>query len=196
MDNEKIVKSIKMLCQEHNITANQLENKVGLSQGLISRWLKTTPSLDKIIDIADYFNVTLDAVIGRHEEIDMMDDFMKALIEITENGGIEWIHKNNYNPFELYDRISKGHTPKNYYAQVNENEIEINAAYSNDMLNPYELHLYFTINTTKTEQKYSYVQLLQLWKTILFSLKNKPDEIEAELFKKQIIELNNKRAGE
>ena len=65
MNNEKIVNSIKKLCKKHNITANQLECEVGLSQGLISRWLKTTPSLDKIINIADYFNVSLDEVIGR-----------------------------------------------------------------------------------------------------------------------------------
>ena len=34
MNNENIVKSIKNLCKENNITIGQLEKEVGLSQGL------------------------------------------------------------------------------------------------------------------------------------------------------------------
>ena len=88
MNNENIVKSIKNLCKENNITIGQLEKKVGLSQGLVSKWKDKTPSLDKIVDIADYFNVTLDEVIGRTNNL--KDDFLQMLYRQTSSCILKW----------------------------------------------------------------------------------------------------------
>lgn len=64
MNNETLVKSIKNLCNKNNITISQLEKELGFSPSLISRWAKNSPSLDKVIDIADYFHESLDTVVG------------------------------------------------------------------------------------------------------------------------------------
>ena len=86
MDNNIIVNSIKKLCKDKNITVSQLEKKIGLSQGLVSKWINTTPSLDKIVDIADYFHVSLDEVVGYKQD----DIFLNILHDLTNNRKIKW----------------------------------------------------------------------------------------------------------
>lgn len=94
MDNETIVNSIKNLCKENNITIGQLEKEVGLSQGLVSKWKDKTPSLDKIIDIADYFHISLDEVVGRNvnldNDYDQENDIIIPLMRMTNNNEIQW----------------------------------------------------------------------------------------------------------
>ena len=90
MDNELMVKSIKELCKNNNITVSQLESELKFSPSLISRWKDKTPSIDKIVDIADYFHVTLDEVVGRTLKIDSMvsDEFINILYSMTEDKSI------------------------------------------------------------------------------------------------------------
>ena len=64
MDNEQLVKSIRQLCKNRNIAISQLENDLNFGAGLISRWSKNSPSIDKIVDIANYFHVSIDEVVG------------------------------------------------------------------------------------------------------------------------------------
>ena len=49
-----------------------MDNKRQFStdQSLISRWNKSDPSLSKIIDIANYFNISLDELTGYKNTID------------------------------------------------------------------------------------------------------------------------------
>ena len=83
MDNELLVKSIREICKSNNITPSQLEAELGFGAGLISRWTKSSPSLDKIVDIADYFNVPLDKVVGRSIKA---PTFVEALVYLTKQG--------------------------------------------------------------------------------------------------------------
>lgn len=84
---DKIVKSIKKLCVKNNINLSRLEKNVGLSQGLISKWKTTTPSLEKLIDIARYFSVSLDEVVGLK---DVDDVFLELLCNNTEANKLFW----------------------------------------------------------------------------------------------------------
>lgn len=92
MDNELLVKSIKNICQINNISVSQLENKLGFSPSLISRWNKTSPSLDKIVDIADYFHVSLDEVVGRTltPKNNLTTQFIDRLYKATELNQLNW----------------------------------------------------------------------------------------------------------
>lgn len=44
-----------------------VEKKIGLTRGSISNWIaeKAKPSVDALIKIADYFNVSIDYLVGR-----------------------------------------------------------------------------------------------------------------------------------
>lgn len=55
---------------ERGITISQLAKEIGISQGNISDWKsgKCLPSLNALIKIADYLNISLDYLVGRTEE--------------------------------------------------------------------------------------------------------------------------------
>lgn len=61
----RIVENIKVLCAEREISIPKLEKILGLSNGSIYNWNKSFPSIDKVIKVADYFNVSLDFISGR-----------------------------------------------------------------------------------------------------------------------------------
>lgn len=198
MDNELIVKSIKDLCKKNNITANQLEIEAGFSQGLISRWLKTTPSLDKIIDIADYFHVSLDEVVGRNNDIN--DAFLKALCNQTENNMLVWesiksnhdANINMYKSNEFYDEDV--YHEINYFTKFNDGYIIIWCFCKyNHSLAPNNLSLYIQVDdeSSTVYQNYSMEQLMPLWIKILKQLSDEaPDDIKAEDLKQQLINNN------
>lgn len=55
------------ILQERNISAYKLSMNTGISQGLISEYKsgKKEPTLQNLIKIADYLDVTLDCLVGR-----------------------------------------------------------------------------------------------------------------------------------
>lgn len=58
------------ILQERNISAYKLSMNTGISQGLISEYKsgKKEPNLQNLIKIADYFDVSLDYLVGRSGE--------------------------------------------------------------------------------------------------------------------------------
>jgi len=64
-----ILDKIFTLLSEKNITAAKLSKDIGISSGLISQWKKglQKPSLDVVLKIADYLEVSIDYLLGREE---------------------------------------------------------------------------------------------------------------------------------
>lgn len=60
-----IVDRIKKLCEDRKITIAELERNAGLKSSTIYRWDKNMPSGDKLQKVADYFNVSIDYLLGR-----------------------------------------------------------------------------------------------------------------------------------
>lgn len=56
------------LCEKDGIKIAQLERKMDFGNGTIRKWDKTTPSGDKLAKVADYFNVSVDYLLGREEK--------------------------------------------------------------------------------------------------------------------------------
>lgn len=56
---------IKELCAAQGITLTKLEEDTGLSSSIIRKWKNnTSPSIDKVKVIAEYFNVSTDYLVG------------------------------------------------------------------------------------------------------------------------------------
>ena len=204
MNNEQIVTSIRLLCQEHNITITKLEETLGMSQGLISRWNKSDPSLSKVIDIANYFKVSLDEVTGYKNIVN--DKFIGKLLFQTTNEILKWhIYNNDENDpkqyFEPlnYDFLSqedandyfRNHTELSYYAQINNGYVSIYCYYEYDSIKtPINIKLFIqpNKNTSLILQDYTKEQLLPLWLKILYTLNEEaPDEIKAEELKNSFV---------
>lgn len=62
-----IVENIKLLCVENNTSIPRVEKALGLSNGSVYNWNKSYPSIDKVIKVADLFDVSTDFLLGRAE---------------------------------------------------------------------------------------------------------------------------------
>lgn len=60
-----IYSNIVSLCKNRNIAISKLEREVGLGNATIKTWKISSPSVDKLKKIADYFGVTVDALISK-----------------------------------------------------------------------------------------------------------------------------------
>lgn len=202
MDNEKMIESIRSLCKLNNISPTKLEELLGFSQGLISRWKDKTPALDKIIDIADYFNVSLDEVVGYNHNIN--DNFLKLLYEKTSNNSIQWelgqkLNDQGYK-VKIYDRqdvpgvyINEEIYRQSTYATVfNGGYIVMYAYYYFDkILKPEELILFIQPSNKAflVDQHYNQDDLIGLWIKVLNNLREDiPDEVKAENLKNDFIQ--------
>lgn len=56
---------IDALCKEQNTSVNKLQKTLGLGNGTIARWDNQDPGIGKVSLVADYFNVSLDYLVGR-----------------------------------------------------------------------------------------------------------------------------------
>ncbi len=205
MSNEQIVNSIRSICKEHNISITKLEETLGMSQGLISRWSKSDPSLSKIIDIAEYFNISLDDVVGYKNIIN--DKFIEKLLLQTTNGILKWHSYNNnenipkqyFVPLNNYDFLDQEdaneyfntHIELSFYTCINNGYISIYGFYEYDNIKtPTDIKLFIqpTDNASLIFQDYTKEQLISLWLKILYTLNEEaPDAIKAEELKNNFI---------
>lgn len=63
-----LVERVKLLANEKKVTISELERRVDLGSGTISRWDTRVPGIDKIQKVADYFDVSTDYLLGRTEK--------------------------------------------------------------------------------------------------------------------------------
>ncbi len=63
-----LVQRIRNLCNSKNMTFAELERILGFSNGQIRRWESTKPGIDKIQKVADYFDVSVDYLLGRKKD--------------------------------------------------------------------------------------------------------------------------------
>jgi transcriptional regulator with XRE-family HTH domain len=57
--------NIRKLCKNKNISINALEKEIGFGGSTISKWEKSSPTVDKLQKVADYFGVTTDYLLGK-----------------------------------------------------------------------------------------------------------------------------------
>lgn len=64
--NEKLV----MLRKQHNLSQEQVAEKLGVARQTISKWElgETTPEMDKLIIISELYNITLDELMKEENE--------------------------------------------------------------------------------------------------------------------------------
>ncbi|VSC15030.1 putative phage DNA binding protein [Streptococcus pneumoniae] len=60
-----LFEKIKELCQNHGISINSLEETLGYSRNTIYSMKNKKPNAERLQEIADYFNVSTDYLLGR-----------------------------------------------------------------------------------------------------------------------------------
>ena len=63
-----MVTQIKELCEKNNTTIKSLEKELGFGNGTIRRWDERIPSMDRVMKVAEYFNVSVSEITGEKEK--------------------------------------------------------------------------------------------------------------------------------
>ena len=58
-----IYDKVKSICEEKGISVRQLEIKAGLTNGTISKWNKSSPTISNLKAVADVLKVKVDKLI-------------------------------------------------------------------------------------------------------------------------------------
>lgn len=80
---------IRNLCKDRKISINDLENALGYSKNTLYRLKTQTPGADKLEAIADYFNVSIDYLLGRTNQKSLPEDNTVHTIAAHHEGD-EW----------------------------------------------------------------------------------------------------------
>lgn len=63
-----LLNNVKRLCDQRGISIWALEKAVGAGNGTIGKWGASSPRVETIKKVADYFGVTVDELLSKPEE--------------------------------------------------------------------------------------------------------------------------------
>lgn len=75
---------IQNLCKKNGITISRLEKELGFSNGSIYKWDKTSPSVEKVIKVAKFFNVSIEEILDLPINIDLSERVRLAVMELSQ----------------------------------------------------------------------------------------------------------------
>lgn len=75
---------IKELCKSHGTSIPRLEEKLDFGAGTISKWKRSSPSVDKLLKVAEYFQVSLDWLVDRKGFLVKRQDFTEKELAIIQ----------------------------------------------------------------------------------------------------------------
>lgn len=114
MDSLLLIDNIRNLCKKNKVSISKLEAELFFSPGLISRWNKSSPSLDKIADIADYFGVSIDELIGRSNSPSNDNNLGRFLFLLYQQSIYAETVWEILNPQSMPKELSSVTLPKNF----------------------------------------------------------------------------------
>lgn len=79
-----LLSRIKQLCTQKGITVSELEKNLSFGNGTICKWNSSSPSIDKVKAVAEYFGITIDSLIinnysvqaPKQTDLDIMTDYL------------------------------------------------------------------------------------------------------------------------
>lgn len=80
-----ILDRIKKLCKLKGITLSRMEKEIGLSQGAAYKWKTSSPSLEVLEKLSNFFNVSVDYIMsGNEKEKPEIPGFEPEHLELIE----------------------------------------------------------------------------------------------------------------
>lgn len=85
-----LYENIRDIAKTKGVSINRLEKELGFARSSINKFNKNTPSVEKLQQIAEYLNVTVDYLVSGEENVEkekyyLNDETAKAAQEIFEN---------------------------------------------------------------------------------------------------------------
>ena len=111
-----LVNNIKALCEVKKLSISDLETKLNFSRSSISKWDKSQPTISRVLQVADLFDVSVDFLCKSefYKEKDLTTLFIDTLIKKTSEETIQWTFLNSQDSEhdkirytnELYDHFN------------------------------------------------------------------------------------------
>ena len=77
---------VKELCKNKNISVKLLEEDLDFPNNTIYQWKNRTPGIDKLQKVADYFDVSVDYLLGRKSAVQTQTHDDKEFSTIQQPG--------------------------------------------------------------------------------------------------------------
>lgn len=101
-----LFEKIKELCQKRGISINSLEETLGYSRNTIYSMKSKKPNAERLQEIADYFNVSTDYLLGRTDNPVIAGDKVKAEIDLKKDAAESFFYDGHELNDEDFDLIS------------------------------------------------------------------------------------------
>ena len=159
-----VSEQIKKICKKRGITISGLERELGWSNGVIGRWAKVSPSIDKIFTVASQLEVSLDELLGtvRAAEDSNLEEkgIFEKIYDITEKKQLIWKQiapeeKIQFEKAAVSFRCGSGQICKAYKADWGSGTILLTVFYEEDggNINNLEMHLYLLVEGGDAEEE-------------------------------------------
>ena len=63
-----LLDNVKALCKKNGISQRRMEQEIGISNGASSKWDKSSPSIEVLQKLSQYFNVSIHYLMTGQEE--------------------------------------------------------------------------------------------------------------------------------
>lgn len=80
----ELYESIKNVAKSRGCTIAKMEKDLELGKSVVSKYDEHAPSIEKIVKIADYFDVSIDTLIGRRTSTRITEDELLLLTYIRQ----------------------------------------------------------------------------------------------------------------
>lgn len=196
-----VSEQIKKICKKRGITISGLEKELGWSNGVIGRWAKVSPSIDKIFSVASQLEVSLDELFGTVKSVEGIvpktKDIYERIYEITENKQLNWKpvvsdEKTNFEKAAVNLSCINGQRCNAYKADWGMGTILLTAFYDEDSedINNLDLHLYLLVEggdaVEETGKREFFYRIL---KYVDITLYKKWNHSRVKKFKRELLEI-------
>ena len=78
----KLEDNLQKFRKSKGLSQEELAEKCDISRQAIAKWEsgESIPTIDKLIFLADFYKVSLDELVGRKTDIEILDEFIKRFV--------------------------------------------------------------------------------------------------------------------
>ena len=78
----KLEDNLQKFRKSKGLSQEELAEKCDISRQAIAKWEsgESVPTIDKLIFLADFYKVSLDELVGRKTDIELLDEFVKRFV--------------------------------------------------------------------------------------------------------------------
>ncbi|GAB6170969.1 hypothetical protein JCM15765_04470 [Paradesulfitobacterium aromaticivorans] len=77
--------NIKTLCKQHKTSIPKLERATGIGRGSIYKWEKSSPTIERLQKVAEYFNVSIEFLLFGTENADREPFNKQSVLKLAKD---------------------------------------------------------------------------------------------------------------